>query len=46
MGRVPSEDRRHTYYRVLASETARLQRLVETLLNFGKMEASAQTLQV
>jgi two-component system phosphate regulon sensor histidine kinase PhoR len=41
MGRLPSEERRHTYYQVLAREAARLQRLVETLLNFGQMEAGA-----
>jgi signal transduction histidine kinase len=42
MGQVPSEDRRRKYYEVLASEAQRLQRLVETLLNFGQMEANAQ----
>jgi signal transduction histidine kinase len=39
--RLPSEERRIRYYRVLAGETARLQRLVETLLNFGRIEAGA-----
>ncbi len=39
--RFPSDDRRRTYYRVISSEAARLQRLVETLLNFGRMEAGA-----
>ncbi len=42
MGRLQHEDRRRTYYGVLAAEAARLQRLVETLLNFGKMEAGAE----
>jgi signal transduction histidine kinase len=42
MDQVPSEDRRRKYYRLLAGESRRLQRLVETLLNFGKMEAGAQ----
>lgn len=42
MGRLQTEDRRRTYYEVLAGEAARLQRLVETLLNFGKMEAGAE----
>ncbi|MBI3490414.1 MAG: hypothetical protein HY047_01235 [Acidobacteria bacterium] len=42
MGRLPTEERRHTYYRILAGEAARLQRLVETLLNFGRMEAGAE----
>lgn len=42
MDRVPTEARRRQYYEVLANEARRLQRLVETLLNFGKMEANAQ----
>jgi signal transduction histidine kinase len=37
--RVPNDDRRRQYYRVLAAEAARLQRLVETLLDFGRIEA-------
>ena len=41
MGRLATEERRQTYYRVLAGEATRLQRLVETLLNFGRMEAGA-----
>ena len=41
-GRVPSEDRRHLYYETLVRETVRLQRLVEALLNFGRMEAGAR----
>jgi signal transduction histidine kinase len=41
-GRVPSEGRRQMYYETLVSETGRLQRLVETLLDFGKMEAGAR----
>jgi signal transduction histidine kinase len=36
---VPSEERRRLYYRVLAQETNRLQRLVEDLLDFQRMEA-------
>ena len=42
MDQIPNEDRRQQYYRVLAGESRRLQRLVETLLNFGKMEAGAR----
>jgi signal transduction histidine kinase len=42
LGRVPSEDRRQVYYDTLVRETARLQRLVESLLNFGRMEARAR----
>jgi signal transduction histidine kinase len=41
MNRVTSDERRHAYYGVLRGEASRLQRLVETLLNFGRMEAGA-----
>jgi signal transduction histidine kinase len=41
MGRVTSDERRQAYYGVLTGEASRLQRLVETLLNFGRMEAGA-----
>lgn len=40
-GRVPGEERRRQYYEVLARETERLHRLVEDLLDFGRMEAGA-----
>jgi signal transduction histidine kinase len=40
--RVPSEPRRRQYYGILVSETARLQRLVESLLNFGRFETGGQ----
>lgn len=36
---VPTEDRRRQYYSVLARETERLHRLVESLADFGRMEA-------
>ena len=39
-GIVSSEDRKQEFYGVLARETRRLHRLVESLLNFGRMEAS------
>jgi signal transduction histidine kinase len=42
LGRVPTEDRRQVYYETLVRETSRLQRLVEALLNFGRMEAGAR----
>jgi signal transduction histidine kinase len=42
MGGVASEDRRQRYYGVLAGEARRLQRLVETLLDFGRMEAGTE----
>jgi len=41
-GRVPTEERTRSYYEVLSRETARLQRLVEGLLNFGRIEAGAE----
>jgi signal transduction histidine kinase len=40
-GIVPDEERRRQYYSALAHETMRLHRLVESLLNFGRMEAGA-----
>jgi signal transduction histidine kinase len=40
-GIVSDEDRRRQYYSALAHETMRLHRLVESLLNFGRMEAGA-----
>ncbi len=42
LGRVPHEERRQVYYETLVRETVRLQRLVEALLNFGRMEAGAR----
>ena len=42
MGRLQDESRRRQYYRMLAAEAGRLQRLVETLLNFGRMEAGVE----
>ncbi|MBK7931234.1 MAG: HAMP domain-containing histidine kinase [Bryobacterales bacterium] len=42
VGRVPEESRRQRYYETLTAEALRLQRLVETLLNFGRMEAGVQ----
>ena len=38
-GTVASEERRGYYYRLLAGETSRLQRLVENLLDFRRLEA-------
>ena len=38
-GIVSSEDRKQQFYGVLARETRRLHRLVESLLNFGRMES-------
>ena len=39
VGIVTSADRRQQYYSMLGRETRRLHRLVESLLNFGRMEA-------
>jgi signal transduction histidine kinase/predicted negative regulator of RcsB-dependent stress response len=41
-GRVPGQERRQVYYDTLVRETTRLQRLVEALLNFGRMEAGVR----
>jgi signal transduction histidine kinase len=41
-GRVPSEQRRQEYYQALSRESERLHRLVEGLLDFGRMEAGAK----
>jgi signal transduction histidine kinase len=38
-GRIASEDRRQAYYQALARQTERLHRLVEGLLDFGRMES-------
>jgi signal transduction histidine kinase len=40
-GTIADEAKRRRYYSVLSHETGRLHRLVETLLNFGRMEAGA-----
>jgi signal transduction histidine kinase len=40
-GRVPDECRRTEYYGLLHRESVRLQRLVENLLDFGRMESAA-----
>jgi signal transduction histidine kinase len=45
LGRVSSEERRQMYYETLVKETSRLQRLIEGLLNFGRMEAGARQYQ-
>jgi signal transduction histidine kinase len=42
----PSEDRRQQYYDVFARETDRLRRFVETLLDFGRVEAGAARYQL
>jgi signal transduction histidine kinase len=41
-GRVPAGERRQLYYETMVRETTRLQRLVEGLLHFGRMEAGAR----
>jgi signal transduction histidine kinase len=42
LGRVPTGERRQVYYETLVNESTRLQRLVEALLNFGRMEAGVR----
>jgi signal transduction histidine kinase len=42
-GSVHTEEARREYYGTLARESQRLRRLVEGLLNFGRMEAGAET---
>lgn len=39
--RITTEERRETYYQAMARQTERLRRLVESLLDFGRMEAGA-----
>jgi signal transduction histidine kinase len=41
-GRVAGQERRQVYYDTLVRESTRLQRLVEALLNFGRMEAGVR----
>lgn len=41
-GRVPSDARRHEYYQGLRRASERLYRLVESLLDFGRMEAGVR----
>jgi signal transduction histidine kinase len=41
-GRVPTEQRRQEYYEALRRESERLHHLVESLLDFGRMEAGAR----
>jgi len=41
-GRVPSETRRQEYYEGLRRASERLYRLVESLLDFGRMQAGVQ----
>lgn len=40
-GRIPTEDLRQKSYDILSRESERLQRLVESLLDFGRIEARA-----
>lgn len=44
-GRVENKEKITAYYRILQKESARLQRLVEGLLDFGRMEAGAHRYQ-
>ncbi len=42
LGRAPSEERRQLYYETMLKETTRLQRVVEALLQFGRLEAGTR----
>ena len=39
MGRVATEEKRQEYYKIISQETSRLSRIVNSILNFSKMEA-------
>ena len=39
MGRVPSEEKKMTYYKVINTEANRLSRMVNNILNFNKIES-------
>lgn len=39
MGRAPSEEKKKEYYTIISQESNRLGRIVNTILNFSKMEA-------
>jgi signal transduction histidine kinase len=45
-GSIASEERRAHYYQLLANETERLHRMVESLLSFGRMDAGAHSWQL
>lgn len=45
-GRVRNDERRQHYYESLAGESRRLQRLVENLLDFGRLQAGARPYQL
>jgi signal transduction histidine kinase len=44
-GRIQDESRRRVYFQVLEKETSRLHRLVEDLLDFGRMDAGRRRYQ-
>ncbi len=43
MGRVPDEERRQEYYRVITREGERLSRLIDNVLDFSRIEGGRQT---
>lgn len=43
MGRVPTDEKRMEYYRIIGLETSRLTRLINNILNFSRMEAGKKT---
>jgi signal transduction histidine kinase len=43
MGRVRSEEKRQEYYSIITQETSRLSRIVNSILNFSKIEAGKRS---
>ncbi len=43
MGRVNSDEKRNEYYKIISNETNRLSRIVNSILNFSKIEAGKRT---
>jgi two-component system, OmpR family, phosphate regulon sensor histidine kinase PhoR len=46
MNRVPSEEKKQEYYRILSKETQRLTRIVNKILNFSQAEAKKKKLRI
>lgn len=39
MGRIPSDNKKNTYYKIIKQESERLTRLINNILNFSKIES-------
>lgn len=46
MNRVPSEEKKQQYYRIISKETQRLTSIVNKILNFSQTEAQKKTLHI